>query len=114
VNETILDALQYYGAGAATIAALIVSLNLGRRITGWAFVLFMAVAIAWIVSGLISQTWPLVIQNAILLVIDTFGAWQFLLDPHKRKVIEKQEELAEEAEAQVTAEESGAGCSATK
>jgi hypothetical protein len=36
MNETLLTALQYYGAGAALIAALVVSLDLGRRITGWA------------------------------------------------------------------------------
>src|SRR3546814_8417698 len=36
MSDTFLDALQYYGAGAATLAALVVSLNLGRRWTGWA------------------------------------------------------------------------------
>lgn len=104
--------VEWFGAIGAIVASGLLAGDLGRRITGWAFVLFMAVAIAWIISGVISQTWPLVIQNAILLLIDTFGAWKFLLDPHKRKVIEKQEELAEKAEAQVTADESGSGCSA--
>ncbi len=42
MNETLLDALQYFGAAAATLAALVVALDLGRRVTGWAFVLFVA------------------------------------------------------------------------
>ena len=48
MNDTLLTALQYYGAGAATLAALIVSLNLGRRRTGWAFVIFVTSSIALI------------------------------------------------------------------
>src|SRR3546814_5644119 len=33
MSDTLLTVLQYYGAGAATFAALLVSLNLGRRWT---------------------------------------------------------------------------------
>jgi hypothetical protein len=107
--------VEWFGAIGAIVASGLLAGDLGRRVTGWAFVLFMAVALAWVASGIVSRTWPLVIQNAILLVIDSWGAWQFLLDPHKRRVIEKQEELAEEAEAEVAAEERAAPlCGATK
>ena len=51
MNDTLLTALQYYGAGASTLAALIVSLNLGRRRTGWAFVIFVTSSIALIAWG---------------------------------------------------------------
>lgn len=97
--------VEWFGAIGAIVASGLLAGDLGRKVTGWAFVLFMAVALAWIVSGILSQTWPLVMQNGILLIIDAFGAWQFLLDPHKRRVIEKQEQLAEVAEAEVEAEE---------
>ena len=46
MNQTLLDILQYYGAAAGAIAALIVSLDLGRRPTGWAFVIFVTSSIA--------------------------------------------------------------------
>ncbi|MDE2403465.1 MAG: hypothetical protein KGM17_01960 [Sphingomonadales bacterium] len=95
----------WFGAIGAILASAILAGDFGRRASGWAFVLFMAVSVAWIASGVGSRTWPLVIQNAILLGIDTWGAWQFLLNPHKKKVIERQEELAEEAETEVSAEE---------
>ena len=51
MSETLLDILQYYGAGAATLAALLVSLNLGRRWTGWAFVIFVTSSLALIGWG---------------------------------------------------------------
>src|SRR3546814_13577427 len=51
VSDRLLDALQYSGAGAATLAALLVSLNLGRCWTGWAFVIFVTSSIALIAWG---------------------------------------------------------------
>lgn len=48
MSDTLLTGLQYYGAGVAVLAALLVSLNIGRRVTGWAFVLFVTSSIALI------------------------------------------------------------------
>ncbi|MDO7834986.1 hypothetical protein Q4610_07980 [Sphingobium sp. HBC34] len=83
MNQTFLTALQYYGAGAATLAALIVSLNLGRRITGWAFVLFVTSSIALMAWGFLDQDsegigW----QNVALLVINAVGVWRHLISRH--------------------------------
>jgi len=98
----------WFGAIGAIIASAMLAGDLGRRATGWAFVLFMAVSVAWGASGIANKTWPLVIQNAILFAIDAWGAWQFLLNPHKKHVIEKQEQLEREAESEVNAAESAA------
>ena len=86
MNQTILTALQYYGAGAATLAALIVSLNLGRRITGWAFVLFVTSSIALIAWGFLDDNsegigW----QNVALLFINATGVWRYLISKHDPK-----------------------------
>ncbi len=83
MNETLLAALQYYGAGAATLAALIVSLNLGRRITGWAFILFVTSSIALTAWGFLDKNsegigW----QNVALLVINAVGVWRYLISKH--------------------------------
>jgi len=80
MGETTLDALQYYGAGAATLAALIVSLNLGRRITGWGFVLFVTSSIALTAWGFLNDEgegigW----QNVALLVINLVGVYRYLI-----------------------------------
>ncbi len=80
MNKTILDALQYYGAGAATFAALIVSLNLGRRWTGWAFVVFVTSSMALIAWGFLQDDsegigW----QNIALLAINCVGVYRYLI-----------------------------------
>jgi len=83
MNQALLTALQYYGAGAATLAALLVSLNLGRRITGWAFVLFVTSSIALIGWGFLDKDsegigW----QNVALLAINAVGVWRYLISKH--------------------------------
>lgn len=93
--------LEWIGAVGAIIAAALIALDLGRRATGWGFVLFAAVSLVWIVSGLNNSTIPLVAQNGILLAINAWGVWQYLLNPRKKREIEKQQELAEEAKAEV-------------
>ncbi|WP_313809142.1 hypothetical protein [Sphingobium sp.] len=84
MNETILDALQYYGAAAATLAALVVSLNLGRRITGWAFVLFVTSSVALIAWGFLARdSEGIGFQNIALLLINLVGVWRYLFSKHK-------------------------------
>ena len=83
MSQAFLTVLQYYGAGAATLAALIVSLNLGRRITGWAFVLFVTSSIALIAWGFLDTNsegigW----QNVALLFINATGVWRYLISGH--------------------------------
>ena len=84
MNDSVLTGLQYYGAGAATLAALLVSLNIRRRVTGWAFVLFVTSSIALIAWGFLAQDsegigW----QNVAMLAINLVGVWRYLLSSHK-------------------------------
>ncbi|UVO53466.1 hypothetical protein [Sphingomonas sp. SUN039] len=80
MNDTVLTAMQYYGAATGVIAALVVSLDLGRRPTGWAFVLFVTSSAALIAWGFLQEDsegigW----QNAILLVINLIGVYRYLI-----------------------------------
>lgn len=80
MNDMMLDILQYFGAGASTIAALVVALDLGRRITGWAFVLFVASSISLIAWGFLQPDsegigW----QNVALLLINLTGVYRYLI-----------------------------------
>lgn len=80
MNETLLTVLQYYGAAAATIAALIVSLDLGRRWTGWGFVIFVTASIALIGWGFFQpDSEGIGVQNAVLLVINGIGVYRYLI-----------------------------------
>lgn len=96
--------LEWFAAIGTIVAAGLIAADLGRRVTGWAFVLFVAVAVAWVISGVVNQTWPLVIQNGLLIAVNGWGIWQYLLDPRKKREIERTEELAEQAKEEVSAE----------
>lgn len=96
--------IEWFGAIGAIVAAGLIAADLGRRVTGWAFVLFLAVSVAWIASGLMHSTWSLVAQNGLLLGVNGWGVWQYLLDPRKKREIERQEELAEQAHEDVARE----------
>lgn len=100
--------LEWFGAIGAIVAAAMIAGDLGRRWTGWAFVLFAIVSVAWIASGLLHNTMPLVVQNGLLLAVNLFGVWQYLLSRRKKREIEKAEEIAEQAKIEVAQEEGAA------
>lgn len=97
--------LEWIAAIGTMLAAAMVAADMGRKATGWGFVLFCAVAMMWVVSGLTTRAVPIAAMNAILLVINAWGVWQYLLNPKKKKVIERVEKAAETIERQVEAEE---------
>ena len=77
---TLIEALEWYGAAAGALAALIVSLDLGRRATGFAFVIFVTSSIALIVWGLLGQeSEGIGYQNVILFVINCIGVYRYLI-----------------------------------
>jgi hypothetical protein len=87
VSDGLLTALQYYGAIAATIAALIVSLDLGRKWTGYAMVIFVTSSLALIAWGFLQpESEGIGAQNVVLLVINSVGVWRYLLSPHRKEM----------------------------
>lgn len=97
--------LEWIAAVGTVIAAALLAADLGRKVTGWGFVLFCAVAATWIVAGLTSGALPIAAMNGVLLLINGWGVWQFLLNPKKKKVIERVEQAAAKIEREVEAEE---------
>ena len=97
--------LEWAAAIGTIIAAALLAGDFGRRVTGFGFVLFCAVAVAWAVSGLTDRppSYPIAIMNALLLAINAWGVWQFLLNPKKKREIERAEQIADKAEADVEA-----------
>ncbi|MEO5586394.1 MAG: hypothetical protein ABIQ81_01735 [Novosphingobium sp.] len=99
--------LEWIAAIGTMIAAGLVAIDLGRKVTGFGFVLFCVVSVIWIVSGVLTGTMPIAVMNAILLIINAWGVWQYLLNPTKKKVIEKVERYAAKVEKDVEREEAG-------
>ncbi|MBB6122412.1 hypothetical protein [Sphingobium subterraneum] len=77
--------LEWYASISGMIAAFMVAGDFGRRVTGWGFILFVTASIAWIVSGMRAGTMPLAVQNGILLLINIYGAWQYLVGRKSRR-----------------------------
>ena len=97
--------LEWIAAIGTMLAAALVAADCGRKVTGGGFVLFCAVALMWVVSGLTSDALPIAAMNAVLLLINAYGVWQYLLSPKNRKVMDRLEPVAERIEKQVEAEE---------
>ncbi|WP_068076731.1 hypothetical protein [Novosphingobium lentum] len=96
--------LEWFGAIGAIIAAAMIAADLGRRWTGWGFVLFVATSIAWVTSGLVNGTMPIAVQNGLLLAVNAWGVWQYLLSPKKKREIDRAEQIEAEAKEEVAAE----------
>ena len=77
--DTLTTVLKWTASGGGMIAAALVSLDLGRRVTGWALVLFAASALAWIGGAILTHDAALGTQNVVLLGIDLFGAYRYLI-----------------------------------
>ena len=69
--------IEWLAALGAVLAAALIAADLGRRWTGIGFIVFAVVSVAWVASGVIHQTMPLVAQNSVLLLINAWGVWQY-------------------------------------
>ena len=73
-----LEVLRTVAAAMTILAAAMVAANWNARITVCGFALFIAASIAWIADGILEPKNSLVIQNAVLLVINVLGVWRWL------------------------------------
>jgi uncharacterized membrane protein YphA (DoxX/SURF4 family) len=98
--------IEWIAAIGTILAAAMVAADFSRRITGFGFVLFSIVACLWVYSGLTAPDgMPLAIQNGVLLFINLFGVWQFLISRKKKREIDKAAEIAEQAKQEVAQEQ---------
>jgi len=74
-----IEAIKWFASISGMIAALMVAWDHSRRITGFGFIVFVAASIAWIGSSAIEGEAPLAIQNVVLLVINLFGVYRYLI-----------------------------------
>lgn len=96
--------LEWIAALGTMLAAGLIAADLGRKATGWGFGLFCAVSVTWIVSGLTSDALPIAAMNGVLLLINAWGVWQYLLNPKNRAKLEMMEELETAVERKTDAD----------
>jgi hypothetical protein len=69
--------LRAFGAVTTVLAAALVAANVNARITVAGFMIFIVASLAWMVDGWLESKSSLVIQNAILLLINAAGVWRW-------------------------------------
>lgn len=75
----LVDILKWAAAISGVTAAFMVSLDLGRRVTGWGFALFVGSSLCWIAGALMSSDEALWSQNMFLFGINIFGLYRYLI-----------------------------------
>ena len=73
------ETLGYIAMLTGVAAAIMVSANLDRRVTGYGFVIFTFSSVVWIIYGFQDTEWPLIIQNGVLTLINIAGIYRWLI-----------------------------------
>ena len=93
------DVLEWYATISGVLAALMLAGDFGRRVTGFGFILFCTMNVAWIVFARMDDTGGLMWQNIILFGVNLIGVYQYLLSPKNRRKMEAVKDAVEEFEA---------------
>ncbi|MEH6695963.1 MAG: hypothetical protein V7675_13020 [Hyphomonas sp.] len=77
------DSLGYLAMATGIVAAVLVSANLSRKITGYAFIVFTVSSIVWVIVGTLKGEPPLILQNIALTAVNVFGVYRWLIRKEK-------------------------------
>lgn len=72
------DTISWVATFATIVAASMTAANLGSRITGYGFAVFLAGSLAWLATGLLTGQPALVWTNVVLTMLNIFGVWRWL------------------------------------
>ncbi|URW76718.1 hypothetical protein M9980_05805 [Sphingomonas donggukensis] len=78
-DSPVVIGLKWFATGTGIVAALMIAWDHGRRTTGLGFVIFVASSIAWILGAVLAGDGALGTQNAVLLCINVFGVYRYLI-----------------------------------
>jgi hypothetical protein len=91
------DSISWLATIATVIAASMTAANLGSRITGYGFAVFLLGSLAWLATGVLTGQPALAWTNVVLTVLNIFGIWRWL--GRQAKVEEGAKAAAEASEA---------------
>ena len=72
------ESISWIATIATIIAASMTAANLGSRVTGYGFAVFLVGSVAWLATGLLSDQPALVWTNIVLTILNIFGIWRWL------------------------------------
>ena len=73
-----MEMLRLFAAITTVAAAILVAANWSPRLTVVGFAIFIAASIAWLADGWLENKASLMIQNAILLLVNMAGVYRWL------------------------------------
>lgn len=73
-----LEIMRWAASISGMVAAVLVALNAGAKVTGVGFIIFSVSSVIWIVTSVLDGNNPLAIQNMVLLGINLFGIYRYL------------------------------------
>ena len=73
-----IDTIQWLATAATILAALVTASNLGARITGYGFGIFLVGSLAWVATAILTDQTALLWTNAVLTGLNIFGMWRWL------------------------------------
>ena len=96
------DYVSWMATAATILAALMTASNLGARITGYGFAVFLVGSLCWLATGLLTNQPALAWTNVVLTALNIFGIWRWLgrqarVEEGGRAAAEASEETAGEA-----------------
>lgn len=92
------DIIPWIATAATVTAAIMTAANLGARITGYGFAVFLIGSIAWLANGIMTGQGALTATNAVLALINLFGMWRWL--GRQAKVEDGAEDAADRSRAE--------------
>lgn len=72
------EAAGWIGPAATMIAAMMTAANLGSRVTGWGFVVFVIGSISWSIVAIATGQNNLLWTNGFLTLVNLVGVWRWL------------------------------------
>ena len=72
------DQISWFATAATICAATVTASNLGARITGYGFVIFLLGSLAWLAVGTMTGQPALLWTNAALTILNIWGIWRWL------------------------------------
>jgi nicotinamide riboside transporter PnuC len=76
---SLFDVVSWIASLSAILGAVMISLDLGRRVTGYGFLVMTASSVAWIGAGLLDDQAALTTQNFVLLGVNIVGIYRWLI-----------------------------------
>ena len=75
----LVEIARWLATGTGICAAIAVAMKLGPKITGIGFLVFLISSVSWMVAGYLDDMPPLILQNAVLTVINIIGVYRWLI-----------------------------------